>query len=96
MNPSALNAPSNAGSATGAPDASPSATGTTRAAGVWTLASALSILMWLVTLGVGGLAGFRLGLQAGSPLVAMLSAVSGALFCSILADALIRWLRTRR
>lgn len=92
MNPSAMNAPSTPRSDTGAPDAPPPAN---RSAGVWTLASALSILTWLVTMGVGGLAGFRLGVQAGSPLVAMLSALSGALFCSILADALIRWLRAR-
>jgi hypothetical protein len=94
MNPSAMNAPSTARSdAAVAVDVSPP---TTRPAGVWTLASALSILVWIVTMGVGGLAGFRLGVQAGSPLVAMLSAVSGALFCSILADALIRWLRGPR
>jgi hypothetical protein len=93
MNPSAMNVPSTDRSNIGAANASPP---TTRPAGVWTVASALSILLWLVTMGVGGLAGFRLGLQAGSPLVAMLSALSGALFCSILADALFRWLRGLR
>ena len=64
MNPSAMNAPSTARSdAAVAVDVSPP---TTRPAGVWTLASALSILVWIVTMGVGGLAGFRLGVQAGS------------------------------
>lgn len=87
-----MNAPSTTASpSTASTRATPAVRRPARRQGV---ASWASVMLWLLTLGAGGLAGFQLGLQAGSPLVAMLSSISGALFCSILADAL--WRRLRR